>query len=157
MKGKQFFIFIVIFLLVPQLLTGQDNNNGTTFLSRSRMQRFANPVLSKLSLLDPNKFSMSHSYTMSFVSSGGKGNMVGLYMNTMKYQFSSPLSLTVHVGYAHQPFAKADSNNMLSNNTILSGFELTYRPKKNFFLKIEYGSLPVKCDPFYRYGSWYDW
>ena len=151
MRGKYLLPFVGLVLVLPPVLFGQEDNTGQTFLSRSVANRYQNPLSHGLSLLDPGKFSISHSYNMSYFSSGGKGNMVGLYMNTMNYQFSEPLSLTVHVGYMHQPFASSSSKNVFSNNTILSGFELTYRPKKNVFLKIEYGAIPIQYDPYYRY------
>jgi hypothetical protein len=157
MRSKWLVCCILSLLVFPHLLLGQEANEGETFLSRAATDRYGNSVLGGFSLLNPDKFSMAHSYTMSYSSSGGQGRTVGLYMNTMNYRFSEPLSVTLHVGYLHQPFGRSDSNSMFSNNAILSGFELTYRPKKNVFLKIEYGAVPVRYDPFSRYGSWYDW
>lgn len=157
MRWKWSVCILISLLVYPLLLSGQSENDGQTFLNRSATDRYGNPLLGGLSLLDPSKFSMSHSYSMSYSSSGGRGRMVGLYMNTMNYRFSEPLSVTVHLGYLHQPFGTSDSNAMMSNNAFLSGFEVTYRPKKNLFLKIEYGAVPLTANSYYRYGSWYDW
>jgi hypothetical protein len=147
----------VLLLVTPYLLGGQERNSGQTFLSRSSTEYLGNGLSRGLSLLNPDRFSMSHSYMMSLFSGGGEGHMVGLYMNTMKYQFSNPLSLTVHLGYMHQPFATANAPRMTDANAVLSGFELEYRPAKNFFLKIEYGATPALYNSYNRSRFWYGW
>ena len=157
MRDKWFFLFLITFLLLPPLLQGQTGDSGQTFLNRSSLGGLGSGSLSGLSLLDPSKLSMSQSYTLSYSSSGNEKTMVGLYMNTLNYRFSDPLSLTVHVGYMHQPFANANSSSLISNSALLSGFELEYKPWKNFFLKIEYGSLPLRYHPYGRDGYGYDW
>ena len=157
MNVKGCILGVLFFLLIPYLLVGQEMNSGQTFLSRSSTDALGTGLSRGLSLLDPNRFSMSHSYTMSFFSSGGKGRMVGLYMNTMKYQFSNPLSVTVNVGYMHQPFAKENTRPITDANAFLSGFELEYRPSKNFFLKIEYGATPSLYNSYNRNRYWYGW
>ncbi|MFQ6092817.1 MAG: hypothetical protein ACE5OR_09070 [bacterium] len=154
MGSKRFLLFAAVLFLLPHMLQGQEDNSGQTFLSRSSMDRFGSRLSGGLSLLDPSRFSMSQSYSISFSSSGGKGTAVGLYMNTMKYQFSEPLSLTVHVGYLHQPFTKGSFGRTMSKGAFLSGFELMYRPSKNFFLKIEHGATPLGYYPYYRNRFW---
>jgi DNA primase catalytic subunit len=81
--------------------------------------------------------------------------MLGMYMNTMKYQFSDPLSIIVHVGYLYQPFGSQigsqKTDGLVRNNNFLSGFELTYQPKNNFFLRIEYGAIPYQNSDYARY------
>lgn len=157
MRVTGILLVILLFSLTPCLLVGQENASGQTFLSRSSADYSGTGMSRGLSLIDPNRFSMSHSYTMSYFSSRGEGRMVGLYMNTMHYQFSNPLSLTVHVGYMHQPFAKTGTSHMADANAILSGFELEYRPAKNFFLKIAYGANPSLYNPYNRNRFWYGW
>ena len=153
----RFLMVVIVFAVLPHLLIGQENSNGQTFLARSSTDYLGSGLSRGLSLLDPGRFSMSQSYTMSFTSSGGKGQMMGLYMNTMKYQFSDPLSVTVHVGYMHQPFASANTRQLKDVSGVLSGFELEYRPAKNLFLKIEYGATPSLSNPYYRNRYLYGW
>ncbi|UCE19938.1 MAG: hypothetical protein JSV84_06230 [Gemmatimonadota bacterium] len=157
MKAKGIILGVLLVFLIPYLLGGQERSSGQTFLSRSSTDDLGYGLSRGLSLLNPDRFSMSHSYTMSLFSSGGEGHMVGLYMNTMKYQFSNPLLLTVHVGYMHQPFATAHARRMTDANAVLSGFELEYRPTKNFFLKVEYGTTPALYNSYNRNGFWYGW
>ena len=57
-----------------------------------------------LSIFDPTKFNMDHSFSMSFFSIGGKGVSQGLYLNTMSYQLSSPLLLKLQWGIQNFPY-----------------------------------------------------
>ena len=148
---------VILFTVFPHLLIAQSDSNGQTFLARSSTDYYGSGLSKGLSLLDPSRFTMSHSYTMSFTSSGGQGHTMGLYMNTMKYRFSDPLSVTVHVGYRHQPFAPANARRLEDISGVLSGFELEYRPAKNFFLKVEYGAVPSLFHPYNRNRYNYGW
>lgn len=108
------------------------------------------PSLS-LSLLDPSRLKMSHSYSLSFVTGGGRSQTIGLYMNSIEYQISRPLTLRLHLGYLHQPtalFGRSRSSNF--GGTFLPGFELDYRPSENFFFKINMSSYTY---PYY-YGMY---
>lgn len=92
---------------------------------------------------DPAKFHMSHSYSMSYFSMGGKGLTQGLYLNTMSYRFSDPLLLKLQFGFAHQPFNAFGSNVPLMNNGFfVSGAELTYKPMNNMTLHFQFNRLP---------------
>jgi len=106
------------------------------------------PSLS-LSLLDPSRLKMSHAYSLSFVTGGGHSQTIGLYMNSIEYQVSRPLTLTLHLGYLHQPTALfGRSGNSSFGGSFLPGFELDYRPSENFFFKINMSSYTY---PYY-YG-----
>ncbi len=150
-------IVVVLLLVLPCVSTGQTEDGEQMSQPRSVQSVFGKALTSGFGLLDPGKFSMSHSYMMSYLSSGGKRNMVGLYMNTMNYAISDPLSLTVHLGYLHQPFNLSGTQNASFNNAILSAFELSYQPRKDFFLKIEYGSVPYQYSPYYWGRSRSEW
>ena len=98
---------------------------------------------SKFSLLDPNRFSMSHSYSLSYFSGGGDGQMIGLYINSMKYQLSNSIDVSVKLGWLHQP------SNMFSQNrgvtdygTVLPNFQLQYHPSEKFKFMISFESIP---------------
>lgn len=92
---------------------------------------------------DPAKFHMSHSYSMSYFSMGGKGMTQGLYLNTMSYRFSDPLLLKLQFGYAHQPFNAFGRNVPLVNNGFfVSGAELIYKPLNNMTVHFQFNRLP---------------
>ena len=71
-------------------------------------------------LLNPNRFSMSQSYSMA-VGFGGNGNSsIGMYMNNMSYILSKDLILNARLGFMHNPLQMGNNlnNSNLSNNLI---------------------------------------
>lgn len=100
--------------------------------------------------LDPNRFSMHHSYTLSFGSIGGHGVSQGLYLNTMTYQLSDPITMYLQVGLLNQPFGGLNGNDGLNNELFISGAGFEYKPSKNFQVQFEYSQTPGSLSPYYR-------
>ncbi|MFQ5602270.1 MAG: hypothetical protein ACE5HS_03270 [bacterium] len=92
--------------------------------------------------LDPNKFSMSHSYSLMFTSFGGQSYNQGLYLNTMKYQLSNPISMYLQFGFAHQPLGNWGQNSLQQNQFFISGAGLEYKPSDKFKMQIEFSQYP---------------
>jgi len=93
---------------------------------------------------DPSRFSMGHSYSLSYTSGGGQGYSLGEYTNSMRYQLSDPLSLRIDMSLSHSPY---DSYGGKLGRE-LSGFrisraELNYRPSENTYLQIQFRQLPA--------------
>lgn len=105
------------------------------------------PQKSSFSLLDPSRLNMTHSYTLWY-SSGKKGSeSFGLYVNTLQYQFSNPLKMTVELGYMHQTPFWQRTGSSLETQRFLSNFLLEYK-KSNFYFLLKVGNLP-------RSNNWY--
>jgi len=95
--------------------------------------------------IDMSRFSMSHSYSMSYMSMGGKGITQGLYLNTMSYQFSIPLTVSLQLGMAHNPFAGMGENgtaSILQNGMFVSGAQLKYKPTENTTIQFDFRNMP---------------
>ena len=100
-------------------------------------------------LLDPSRFSMSQSYSMSYVSGSGYSGSVGLYMNTITYRISDPLTLQVGLGYLHEPLGFLNkSGGEAGRNTgrFLPNARLDYRPSEKFHLMVDFRTVPVLWD-----------
>jgi hypothetical protein len=104
------------------------------------------------SLLDPSRLNISHSYMMSYFSGGGRSGSVGLYMSTLQYQLSRPLSLRVGLGYLHQPLGFLSSSANTVENQILPNFRLDFRPSENFHFMVDYMTIPSSA-----YGNGNSW
>lgn len=106
-----------------------------------------------LSIFDPSKFSMSHSFSMSFFSIGGKGVSQGLYLNTLSYQIANPLLLRVQWGIQNYPYNSLAKNHpAFQSGFFLSGAELQYKPSDKLEMKLQFNSMPN-----YMYnGYWYE-
>ncbi len=140
---KRWLVYVMIAAL-PALAFGQ-------LKSQAKPADMANFLRNPLALgqravgllgLDPSRLTMTHSYQMSFTSIGGQGFTQGLYLNTLMYQFASPLTLAVQWGIAHQPFSSLGGASLLNNGPFLSGAELRYQPAKNFSIQLEYSQYP---------------
>jgi len=100
--------------------------------------------------LDPSRFHMSHSYTMSYTSFGEQGITQGLYLNTMSYEFNIPLKMSLQLGYMHQPFQGGNNNPVFKNSPFVAGAALEYKPSENTLIHFEFNQRPYST---YRYMS----
>ncbi len=151
MKKNAIFIMLII-ALVPCLVLGQLKRQDKPVQIKQEIVRpYQNPYFG-LSIFDPSKFSMSHSFSMSFFSVGGKGVSQGLYLNTMSYQIANPLLLRVQWGIQNYPYNSLAKNHpAFQNGFFLSGAELQYKPSDKFEMRLQVNSMPN-----YMYnGYWY--
>ena len=86
--------------------------------------------------LDPAKFSMSHSYTMGFLSGGNGSSAQGLYRNTIRYQASANLHLQVKIGVERTLFNSSPGLSGSRPTRVLPGFDLLYRPSDRFSIHV---------------------
>lgn len=109
-------------------------------------------------LFDPSKFSMNHSYSMSYSTFGGNGLALGVYTNSMMYRFSDNMELQVDANLVHSPYSSFGDNFTNSITGIhLSSARLNYRPWKNFSVSLSYQQLPGLYNSYgYGYNSFYN-
>lgn len=142
MKKKILFI-IFVFVIVPAMVLGQLKNQHNPVNVKQEIVKTSNDNFLGLSFIDPSKIRMSHSYSISYFSIGGRSISQSLYLNTINYQISNPLSLKLQWGilnYPHNSLIK--DNPVFRNGLIFSGAELKYKPSDKFLLKFQYNALP---------------
>ena len=79
------------------------------------------------------------------MSMGKQGVTQGLYLNTMSYQFSIPLTVSLQVGMAHNPFGGMGQNgtaSILQNGMFVSGAQLKYKPTENTTIQFDFRNTP---------------
>ena len=107
-----------------------------------------------LSIFDPTKFNMDHSFSMSFFSIGGKGVSQGLYLNTMSYQLSSPLLLKLQWGIQNFPYNSLAKNNpAFKGGFFLSRAELQYKPNDKLEMRLQFNRMPNYMYNSYMYEN----
>jgi len=148
-----------VFCLVPALGFGQlkSQEKSPVDISKALVTDEA-PRQGVVGLLglDPSRFSMHQSFSMSYFSLGGRGYTQGLYLNTMRYRFSDPLSLTVQLGMLYQPFGGFGARSALNNRFFLSGARLDYQPSRNVALRLQMDSgLYGSYSPYPNYSPWW--
>jgi hypothetical protein len=154
MAKKVLTLVIVLIVAVP-LLHAQVHPEQTSPYKPSKMGIQPRGFLE--SLLNPEKFSMSHSYSVSMFSLGGQTFSQGLYLNTMNYKFSDPLTMQVRIGYVHQPFGGLNQNAAVGGQLFVQRAMLQYKPSKNTTFSIDFQQVPssMLSPYYYRPGGFY--
>jgi hypothetical protein len=104
-------------------------------------------------IFNPEHFRMHHSYEMSFGSMGGSASSLGMYTNTMMWQFNQKLAARVDVAFAHSPFGGNNFGSGMEGNggqVFLRNAEIAYRPAENMQLHFS-----IRQSPYGMYGSPY--
>ncbi len=92
--------------------------------------------------LNPDNLNMSQSYEMSLISAGGHSFSQGMYLNTLCYQFSIPLQVSLQWGVAHQPLGSMGASPVFQNGPFLSHARLRYQLKENMTIHLEFQQMP---------------
>ena len=105
---------------------------------------------------------MSHSYEMSFGSFGGQASSLGMYTNTMMFQFSQKLAARVDVAFAHSLLNNGMRNPLGPDadrgQVFLRNAEIAYRPTENMRLHLSVRQSPYGgyMNPYgYGYNPYY--
>lgn len=101
------------------------------------------------SLFGADQFRMAHSYEASFSSFGGQASSMGMYTNSMMWQFNSDWAARMDVSVAH-PFAETSAFGEQNARVFIRNAEVAYKPSKNFEVRMQ-----VQQSPYGRYMSPY--
>ena len=102
-------------------------------------------------LFGAEHFRMGHSYEASFSSFGGQSASMGMYTNSMMWQFNSDWAARMDVSVSH-PFTQGDNGAFGSQQTrvFLRNAEVAYKPSDQFQVRFQ-----VRQSPYGRYASPY--
>jgi hypothetical protein len=111
---------------------------------------------------DPEKFHMSHSFSMSYMTGGGQGLSLGTYTNSMTYRFSDKIDARADLSMMYSPYNTLGSFNGAGkgkndfSSIFLSRAEVNYHPWENVRFKLEFRQSPF-YNPYYSpyYSPWF--
>ena len=122
-----------------------------------------------LGFLNPNNFSMHHSFNLSYSAFGNNGVALGVYTNSMIYKFADNLNIGADISLVNSPYSSfgKDFTNQI-NGLYLTRASLNYKPWENFTINVQYNRNPLGYyNPYsgfsrYMYGGymdndWYGW
>ncbi len=125
-----------------------------------------------LGFINPNNFTMKHSFNVSMLSSSYGNVSLTSYINSMNYRISDRFNVSADVTMQYSPFASSslgpDYSSALQKNLsglFLSRASMNYRISDNSFINIEYRNLNESdylanpYNPFYNnygYNGLYD-
>lgn len=138
MKKMTIFIFLLGLLSLPAFSQVKDQLGPDDVAGLMESSYYDYQRTSGFLGLDPSKIKMDQSYTLSVGTFGAQSITQGMYLNTLSYQFSIPLSMKVQLGFLHQPFGTSD----LASQFFISGAELKYQPFKNTSFRLQFRQYP---------------
>jgi hypothetical protein len=140
MRHRILAVIAVMFVLLPVVAFGQlkDQLQPAPF---SQVLTAPQGLIGLIGL-DPRRFDMQHSYSLSYISLGGHGFSQGVYLNTMSYRFSDPLQVSLQWGIMNQPFGGGVPS-LYQNGFFLSGASLEYKPSRNLSIGVQYNNIPT--------------
>lgn len=100
-------------------------------------------------LFGAEDFQMGHSYQMSFSSFGGNSSSVGMYTNSMMWEFNPAWSARVDVGVSH-PLMGNNAFGSQEPRVFLRNAEVSYEPSENMQVHLQ-----VRQSPHGQYASPY--
>ncbi len=153
---KRAFFITTIVILLPIMASSQLKKQSNPIDIRSGILQADNGKI--LGIIDPSKIQMSHSYSLSYQSMGDMSLGRSLYLNTLSYKLSDPLSMKVQWGIQNFPYNSLGNNHpAFQNGFVFSGMELKYKPSDKFMLKFQYSALPQNgyyYSPYNRYSPY---
>lgn len=149
MRALLSLLCIVVLLSLAQPAQAQLRENAQ--VQQAPTQLYASDTGFNLfsDLFDAEHFRMGHSYEMSFSSFGGNSSSLGMYTNTMMWQFNDELAARVDVSVAHSLMGGASFQEQ-QPRVFLRNAEIAYRPAKN----IEF-HFQMRQSPYGRFMSPY--
>jgi hypothetical protein len=137
---KKFFIIFLVFTVIARAQY-RDELNRSVDVKSGILNNSSSGSL--LSFINPDNFSMNHSFEMSYSAFGGGGMALGVYTNSMSFKFNDQLKLETDLSLVNSPynsFGKDFSKNI--NGVYLSRAQLTYKPMDNMSIMVQYRQLP---------------
>jgi len=150
---KKMMVLNILFIcLVPAMVFGQLKIQDKPLNIGGELRQPLQDQSLFFGIIDPSKFSMSHSVSMSYFSAAGNGIARNMYLNTMSYQIAAPLLLRVQWGVQNYPYNNLSKDNpMFQSGFFLSGAELNYKPSDNMEFSIQFNRMPGYMYNNYRY------
>ena len=105
---------------------------------------------SELSFLNPERFSMNHSFGYSMSSIGGMSFGYGVYSNQMHYLLSDKLSVSANLAFVQPTFSSLPGGLNSFNGQTFYQAKLQYRPSENSRFELIFDNYPITR---YRYSN----
>ncbi|MCY4159564.1 MAG: hypothetical protein OXE92_00700 [Bacteroidetes bacterium] len=145
MHRNLLFIIVSVFLTLPA--EAQFRGEVPSEFPKTRLYDTSNKVGAFLNrIFNPSVFQMSHSFEMTTGSFGGNGYSMGMYTNTMAWQFSSKLAARMDVAVAYSPQNQIARNSGFAQQApqvFLRNAEVTWKPSERVQLNFQ-----VRQDPY---------
>ncbi|MBS1518371.1 MAG: hypothetical protein JSS91_09830 [Bacteroidetes bacterium] len=114
-----------------------------------------------LGFINPNNFTMHHSFNVSMINTGSGNVSLTSYINSMNYRISDKLNISADVKFQYSPYASsiygpnaASSLQKDLSGVSLSRASLNYRISENSFINVEFRKIDQS--DFYYNNNFYN-
>lgn len=153
MDTKRFISLIILSLALPALSYAQLKEQADVNMAQALKSPGKLDGLVSLIGLNPDNFSMNHSYSLSVGSIGGHGFNQGLYLNTMSYRLSN-MAMYLQLGVSHQPFGSPGDDLYQSKaQAFVAGAGIAYKLSEKTALQLEIRQMPASHYYYSPYSS----
>ncbi len=107
---------------------------------------FDNPTGSDgsiMSLFDPSRFSMNHSFSMGMMSMNKQSISVASYTNNMNFLLRDNLRLQTYVTFMQPKMLSSNTPNPYSNSQLYFDAMIDYNPTENTHFQVSFGNYPI--------------
>lgn len=165
---KRLIAVLIVFIISSNFsfaqFKGDDNKNPN---SLKPYNKSSNNLI--LGFINPNNFTMNHSFNVSMMTTGYGNVSLTSYINTMNYRISDRFNLSADVKMQYSPFASSNLGqsytNALQNNLngiFLSRASLNYQISDYSSINFEYRRIDESdyynnnnfYNPFYSNSGW---
>jgi hypothetical protein len=149
-------LLLIIFVFAISIVNAQFKSDLDNKPSVSSGILNTNSFGSLLGFINPDNFSMHHSFDLSFSSFGGSGNMsLGVYTNSMEYKFSDRLNVQTDISIVNTPYNSFGNDfSKQINGIYLSRAALNFKVSDNMKIFVEYRNVPGGYYSPYGYSGY---
>lgn len=144
--------FLIAFLFISSLSFAQfigDDSKPVDVRSGILSQ---NPSGSLFSFIDFSKFSMNHSFGMSYSAFGNNSIALGVYTNHLSYEFNEKLDFQLDASFVNSPYnSLGDSFSKSINGVYIDNARINYHPSEDFIISLQFSNSPYNYYNQYNY------
>ncbi len=133
--------YIIVLITILSVGMGQLKSD----LSQTNIM-FNDPIGSDgsiMSLFDPSRFSMNHSFSASMISMNKQSISVMSYTNNMNFMLRDNLRIQTYLTFLQPKMISSSSQNPYSNSQIYFNTVLDYNPTENTHFQVSFGNYPI--------------
>lgn len=150
-------LLVLLFVLgtaLPAQAQLRDDVKTRTQPAQTQLYDSGAPAFSLNRFFSPQHFSMQHSVEMSTGSFAGQSSTLGMYTNTMMWQFSPQLAARLDVSVANDFSGNAIGMDGSSSRVFIRNAEVSFQPRENMNLHFSFRQSPYGqyASPYGYYG-----
>jgi len=131
----------ILFLFFISLVFGQFKADMQRVDFPEELQKMT--ALESRSLLDPARFQMNHSFSVSMMSMGGISAGMGTYTNYMSFLLRDNLRLTTSFSLVKPTMMQNLNSPNTLDGQIYYGAQLEYQPSENTLFQLGFQTYPA--------------